>query len=185
MKYKTFISLARAGAVLGAVGLVAAGVYTCSGGEPAPVAATTPPVSVGGVPRPTPARPPVARSAPPEVVAPPLNLPLPARTAPAGGQVFRDFDAPVLGLAARALSSDKVKDAYPGAVKVNLYQDAGFTQVNRLKVDLDRDDKWDEKWTFDRTGGVVRVTRQVAPADDESYTVEYQAGDGVWLPRAR
>ena len=49
---------------------------------------------------------------------------------------------------------------------MNLYQDDGHSSVNRAKVDLDRDDKWDEKWTF--KGDTIQ--RKVAPKDDEQYT---------------
>ncbi len=103
----------------------------------------------------------------------------------AGGQTqtLRAFDEPILALAERGISGAKVKDALKGrAYKVNLYRDAGQPGVNRLKIDLDRDDKWDEKWTFvkpgSRDGG---VKRQVAPNDDEVYSVEYRLLHGKWV----
>jgi hypothetical protein len=52
--------------------------------------------------------------------------------------------------------------------------------VNRLKVDLDRDEKWDEKWTFASDGGTDGVKRQVAPNDDEAYTEEYRLDGERW-----
>lgn len=68
----------------------------------------------------------------------------------------------------RALTGPKEKDALgAGKAKVNLYQDEGHASVNRLKVDWDRDDKWDEKWTFEDDGS---ITRQIAPEDDEVYS---------------
>ena len=111
---------------------------------------------------------------------PPVQPPLPE-----GGVALRRFDGDALALAEQALSSEKVKDALPGPVKVNLYQDAGYSQVNRLKLDLDRDDKWDEKWDFDRASSPPRVTRQVAPADDEVYTETWGRAPGGWVKVAR
>lgn len=85
--------------------------------------------------------------------------------------------AAVRGMAGRRLSSDKAKDVTSGRrYKVNLYQDSGFSQVNRAKVDLDRDDKWDEKWTFDGD----RITRQIASADDEQYNQTRIFEAGAW-----
>ena len=63
-------------------------------------------------------------------------------------------------------AQEKVKDATKGKpYKINLYSDDG-RRFNRAKVDLNRNDKWDESWTFGADGS---VERQVAPADDENY----------------
>jgi hypothetical protein len=79
--------------------------------------------------------------------------------------------------AGKSLGSDKIKDATKGRpYKVNLYQDAGKSTMNRAKVDLDRDDKWDEKWTFDGDA----ITRQVAPNDDDNYTETYMWDGNAW-----
>lgn len=44
---------------------------------------------------------------------------------------------------------DRVDDMTPAEPwRLNLYQDAGHTQVNRGRVDLDRDGSWDWKVTF-------------------------------------
>lgn len=78
----------------------------------------------------------------------------------------------------RDLGSDKKKDVASGeAFKVNVYQDAGHTTANRAKIDLDRDDKWDEKLTFEPD----RITLQVAPADDERYTETYHWSGTDWV----
>ena len=61
--------------------------------------------------------------------------------------------------------------------QVNVYQDAGNSTANRVKIDLDRDDKWDEKIDFKPEG----VIRQVAPNDDEKYTETYHLVDGAWV----
>ncbi len=53
----------------------------------------------------------------------------------------------------------------------------GFTTWNRIKIDLDGDKKYDEKWNFRDDGTVARL---VAPDDDENYTVEYRLNKDVW-----
>ncbi len=120
---------------------------------------------------------------PPATGAVPLgSVPPAAPSLPAGAVAFRPMDAEILAAASRPVSGDKVKDAVPGrAWKVNFYKDAGAPGVNRAKVDLDRDEKWDEKWTW-KDGGVLR---EVAPADDEAYTVKFfaPAGATAWGPR--
>jgi hypothetical protein len=96
---------------------------------------------------------------------------------PAAADGLRPMDREILDLARAGIRGDRVKDATAGKpYKVSLYRDAGSPGVNRLKVDLDRDDKWDEKWTFDGEA----VKRQVAPADDEKYTEEYRLRAGAW-----
>ena len=81
----------------------------------------------------------------------------------------------VMGFVGQDIGASKRKDVTTGrAFKVNVYQDDGHSTVNRAKVDLDRDDKWDEKWTFDG----ATITRQIAPADDETYTTT-QFWDGA------
>ena len=112
----------------------------------------------------------------PEQPAPPQPAPTPT---PAGdGAPARPMDQEILARAAQGIGGDKVKDALPGrSWKVNLYKDAGEARVNRAKVDLDRDDKWDEKWTF----AEGKVTRQLASADDEAYDVTWTWTAGDWV----
>lgn len=113
--------------------------------------------------------------------------PAPAKVAELPGESARAEHTPVAGedaitahvrsMAGRRLSSDKAKDVTSGRpYKVNLYQDSGHSQVNRAKIDLDRNDKWDEKWTFDGD----RITRQIAPDDDENYTKTLIFEGGAW-----
>ena len=81
-----------------------------------------------------------------------------------------------------SLSSSKKKDTTRGLpFKVNIYQDDPGAGVNRAKLDLDRDDAWDEKFTFEPGGGVLR---KVSPADDEDYSDLYRLGDTGWEPAA-
>lgn len=89
----------------------------------------------------------------------------------------RSHDAEVIAWSKRSISGDKIKDATKGkSWKLNLYKDAGNTTVNRAKVDLDRDDKFDEKYTFETS----KITLQVAPADDEKYTLTYHWNGSGW-----
>ena len=86
----------------------------------------------------------------------------------------------MLAWVGKDLGSDKRKDVTEGrAWKVNVYQDAGQATANRAKVDLDRDDRWDQKWTFHDTG---EVRRQVSPNDDETYTIEETWDGAAWRP---
>lgn len=106
--------------------------------------------------------------------------PVPAAPAPAVAAGARDVDALVLGYQGKDLGSDKAKDVTGGRTpyKVNVYQDAGHPTANRAKIDLDRDEKWDEKVTFEDG----KITRQVAPADDENYSQTFHWIDGTWKP---
>jgi hypothetical protein len=84
----------------------------------------------------------------------------------------------ILSFVGRDLGSDKLKDAVPGATyKINAYQDVGNTTVNRLKIDLDRDEKWDQKVSF----ADGRVAREIAPADDENYTEKSMWNGSAWV----
>ncbi|MEW5848328.1 MAG: hypothetical protein AB2A00_05915 [Myxococcota bacterium] len=110
--------------------------------------------------------------APPAAQAP--AAPSAPAAAPAPG--LRDVDNAVLA-ALKQPVKDKVKDATgKTAFKVNLYSDDG-KRFNRAKVDLDRDEKWDEKWTIREDGS---VEREVAPGDDENYQQTWALRGGTW-----
>ena len=101
----------------------------------------------------------------------------PAEAPAGGGPSERPVDKDVMQWAGKSLGSDKLKDVTKGRpYKVNLYQDSGKSTMNRAKLDLNRNDKWDEKWTFDGPN----ITRQVAPADDENYTETYIWNGSAW-----
>lgn len=75
---------------------------------------------------------------------------------------------------------DKIKDATKGQpFKINLYSDDN-TRFNRAKVDLDRDDKWDESWTLKSQSD---VERKVSPDDNEQYTEVYAVQNGQWVKK--
>jgi len=91
--------------------------------------------------------------------------PSPAPTPPSP----RSASEVALSYRGKNIMGPKLKDVTKGApYKINVYQDEGHASVNRLKIDLDRDDRWDEKWTFDGD----TVSRKVAPQDDERYEVK-------------
>jgi hypothetical protein len=99
-------------------------------------------------------------------------------------QPLRPMDEAILGLVARGIDGDKLQDPFPSeAWKVNLYQDAGSDGVNRLKLDLDRDDRWDEKWDFELDEeGQQKVKRHVSSSDDDAtYDLEYRLREGRWV----
>ncbi len=112
----------------------------------------------------------------PVATSPSSSPQLPSPTLPAASS--RPWDSLILGRKGQNLGSDKIKDASKGApYKVNLYQDADSPVMNRAKVDYDRDEKWDEKWTFAPDGS---VEREVAPADDENYTESWIYRNDGW-----
>jgi hypothetical protein len=177
MRYKTFRMVALGAAVAAAGGGAYYAFESRAGkGSARPAASAPAPAST---PAPAPRAPapvaPVAPAPAPAPVAAPAPV-TPATAAPGGQVPLRELDRDVLTLARGARTN--VKDGLPGRpYKVNLFVDAGSSTVNRLKLDLDRDGKWDEKWSFEADG---RVKRQVAPADDENYTDSYVLDGNAW-----
>lgn len=105
----------------------------------------------------------------------------PAEVAPAADlPSSRPVDAAIMRHLGTDMGTKKRKDVTSGMpYKVNVYQDDGNARANRAKVDLDRDEQWDEKWTW--SDGTI--TRKIAPNDDEDYSVEEVWGEGAWRPR--
>lgn len=106
-----------------------------------------------------------------------------AQRIPEGGKKLfsmRPFDEEIIRLFEQAPSSDKVKDATPNRpYKVNLYAEGG--KYVRAKVDLNRNDKWDEKWSFDEKGGERIYKRQVSPTDDDqNYPDKFKLRNKMW-----
>jgi hypothetical protein len=114
MKYKTFRFLVISGIAVGGIGTCA---LLGSSREPEPAPVVQAPVERPAVqPAPTPAA-----------------APMPA-----------DYRGFLLSRLGQQATGDKLKDAFPGPAKVNVYAKNGVW--DRAKVDLNRDDKWDEKW---------------------------------------
>lgn len=166
MKLNHFLIIATAIGLAGIVGLY----FACGNGEDddgkkvAAPAADQPTKDRTATPAPQPR---------PQPIHGGQDTPPPAET-----PSTRDVDRVLFGWAGKDLGSKKKKDVTKGRpYKINLYQDDGKSSVNRAKVDLDRDDKWDEKWTFDGTS----ISRKVAPADDESYSERYVWNGEDWV----
>jgi guanyl-specific ribonuclease Sa len=99
-----------------------------------------------------------------------------ATTAAGAAGGLRAVDNDVLALVAKTPVADKVKDATRGKpYKVNLYSDDKKV-YNRAKIDLDRDDKWDESWTWKGS----QIERQVSPSDNEQFTEVWILSAGAW-----
>ena len=121
----------NAALVLGVTGLLA---YCCSQ-ESAPP--TPPPSSFVAGPVAAPAAPPA-----------PVASATPAATPPAAGDLARELLV-IQRASHQATPNEKVKDALSGYPwKVNLYEETGDNQYDRLKIDKNRDDRWDDSWTF-------------------------------------
>lgn len=194
MKFTTFRNLIIAGATSGLVGSVY--FATKSQADPPAIATTTQTESAGtkpSVPEPSPreAEPtarPLAQLADVSARAGQTDSPSPAKeqaagqTTASGKKLFamRPFDEDIIRLFEQTPSSDKVKDATPSRpYKVNLYAEGG--KYVRAKVDLNRNDKWDEKWSFDDKGGERIYKRQVSPSDDDqSYPDKFKLRNKMW-----
>ncbi len=92
------------------------------------------------------------------------------------GPALRAVDRDMLALL-KGPVKDKIKDGTPGKrYKINLYSDDG-NRFNRAKIDLNRNDKWDESWTFNVDGS---IEIKAAPLDDENYTQVRTVAGGPW-----
>lgn len=108
----------------------------------------------------------------------PVLDPIPVTPETSNG--LRRVDEAVMSRMGEDLGGPKQKDVFKGqAWKINLYQDEGHTAMNRAKIDLDRDDKWDEKWSFDGEN----ISRKVSPNDDEDYSQEFDWNGSGWTAR--
>jgi hypothetical protein len=88
---------------------------------------------------------------------------------------LRPFDKVILAKAGKP--DDEVADATPGKpYRVQLSKEMGSKRLNRAKVDLDRDGKWDETWWMESS--IVR--RNVSPRDDGNYPDRYRLVNGKW-----
>ncbi len=170
MKRKHFFLLAGLATVLVVGGLLATGVV---GGL---FLATTEAESVKPTARPA-AQPAVNPAFAPQSPSPAVAPDNPGKPPTINGPSERDVDKDVMRWAGKDLGSKKLKDVTKGRpYKVNVYQDSGNSTMNRAKVDLNRNDKWDEKWTFDGSN----ISRKVAPADDENYSETYVWNGSAW-----
>ena len=127
-----------------------------------------------------------AKTAPTPPLADAAVAQAPAPTPPAkpsaADLAARPYDAEALAWKGKPVTGDKVKDASHGKpYKINVYKDAGATTASRVKIDLNRNEKWDEKISFDKDG---TITLERAPADDEKYTETYHWNGTGWMKAA-
>ncbi|MCX7024352.1 MAG: hypothetical protein NT080_07010 [Spirochaetes bacterium] len=171
MKYKTFRAIAITALVVGVGGGSVLGVRACGSRPRRDFAGSQPGAGTGQSTTSTP------QPATPGPSAPQRDL-------AAGEQALREMDRAILDLLDKPMSGERIKDAFPSrSYKVNVYKDSGFAQANRLKIDFDRDEKDDEKWTLEGFGPGLKVKRQVAPKDDADYSEEYRLLGGAWAPK--
>ena len=105
----------------------------------------------------------------------------PIQTSQSNNVAGRDAAIVAMLDAKRNQSGDKIKDALPReAYKVNVYRDGASPTWNRLKVDYDRDEKWDEKWDLE-DGRPAK--KQISTADNDSYDKEYRWQGGQWVEK--
>lgn len=84
-------------------------------------------------------------------------------------------------LAGTPATTNKVQDAFPRErFKVNFYRDDAGPNWTRLKIDVDRDGKDDEKWEL-QNGQPIK--RRVATRDDEQYDREYRWRNSQWVEK--
>lgn len=173
MKFKTFRGLIIGVALVGGIGLWAASCAFCTKRAPDDNGARAPQDV------------PTAMPSPPTAVTAATATPTVAASAPAGGSdraTLRAMDREVLARIAGPVPGGKIKDLFPGRpYKVSIYKDAGHAKANRVKIDLDRNGKWDEKWTLEDDG---KIKRKVAPRDDENYTLEFRLRGDTWAAKS-
>ena len=170
MKYKTFRALLIGGVGLLGVGGIAAAYAACDSGKSSAPTAVVETASK------------VPATATPKTASPGGRDPVPQTPATselgAAQLDLSERDQAILARVRQGFTGDKVKDALKGAsYKVNLYDEGGKV---RLKVDLDRDEKWDEKWSLESKSPDDGVKRQISTKDDETYDLEYRLEAGRW-----
>ena len=153
MKYKTFINLITVGGVTGLLGVC--GLSSCLLSRDSPSKTQNAPVATS-----TPAATPVQQSTG-------------TRTADQAVVEFLNRQPNATG--------EKIKDAFPReSFKVNIYRDGSSPTWTRLKIDLDRDEKDDEKWTL---ANGQPDKRQVSTRDDGNYDREYRWRGAQWVEK--
>ncbi len=175
MKYKTFRALMITGAGVLAIGAVAGTYAACSGKSDSTASATKTSAPPAHAPAPS------TRATVPPRAASTESAPPATSAASSDASALRPMDQKILEKLRAGFSGDKVKDVFKSEpFKVNLYKEEGKV---RAKVDLDRDEKFDEKWDFDTEGGKEKVKRRVSTQDDESYDREYRLEEGRWVEK--
>ena len=188
MKYTTFRNSLLAGAVLAVAGGFIFMTKPAKVEKAVVAVAKNPPVAI---PEPVTTPPPQPRGlvAPPEV-AKPQAADAPGTSARSAKTPLRELDRELIQLYTKlqaagpqSTKNTKNKDVFPGRpYKVNLYVEGD--RVVRAKVDLNRNGKWDEKWSFEPAGDAPDIRRQVSPSDDDTtYPLTYKMAGGGWVQK--
>ena len=94
----------------------------------------------------------------------------------------RPFDETIVKFAGKPVPDGRADDIRPRRDwHITVVQDAGHEEASRALVDLDRDGKIDERWSFKNNGTVI--TRSVSPNDDENYVHDFNWTGTGWLRR--
>lgn len=149
-------------------------IFTACGGKEATAPTPQQTNTLGDVPRETPIPGKTGVDANPSTVT---NTSTATSTA-TSNSALRPVDQKIVSQLSAPVSGDKIKDAFSKeSYKVNFYRESGEATWSRLKVDLNRNEKWDEKW--DLANGQP-VKRQVASKDDENYDQTFIWKNGKW-----
>jgi len=166
MKLRNFVLLLALAGAAGTGGLYLA----CHGGDAKPKEQTEPPKTLSEA-RPAPPAPADAAAAAPADAA----AAAPAET---GDLPVRPYDPVVLAWQGKTVKGGKQKDVSHGQpYKIDVYQDAGKSSVNRVKVHANRNNKWDDKYTFEPS----KITLEHSPKDDEKYSETYHWSGSHWV----
>jgi hypothetical protein len=92
---------------------------------------------------------------------------------------LRDLDRQILGVVAAPanIQGRVARDITSGKpMRVQVFKNYNQTAVERVQIDFDRDDQWDEKWSVRGQ----EVSRAVSPKDDGKYSERYALKNGKW-----
>jgi hypothetical protein len=175
MKFKTFRNLTVLVGIVVAVGLSGTCVYLSRGGDSKIAESKSSPSNTN---RATATTVPVTR----DVSSQRAPTAVPATSTTHSNTELRREDEMIIEfLNTEPALTDKVKDAFPyESFKVNIYRDGNSKTWTRIKIDLNRDGKDDEKW--DLAAGRP-AKRRVSTNDDEQYDLEYRWRGGQWVAK--
>lgn len=189
MKYKTFVAL-RAGVatlVLAGIGFVGCRAVTAPSTEPPTQAATA--SSIGDSYTEQAVETAQTRRPAPQAKPDKPNKPQ-ASTQQAGTQTneLTTWQREVMEMQKQPLTNGEVKSGSRkwvvngGGMRAEFRSDLdkGFDYWNRVKVDVNLNKRYEERWDFKKDGS---IKRRVSPNDDENYTEEYRLQGERWVKK--
>lgn len=100
------------------------------------------------------------------------------------------IDKEIFGYQKSDISTGKIDDqgdSYKKFINTSSYKvdlrcdfKKGYSYWNRIKVDLNNDGNWDEKWTYQKNG---QIRKEVSPDDNEKYEYKYFLKNEVWVKK--